>query len=123
MPLHANRILRFVLLLFDTGALDVVWPMAWEQTKDIVETTLALDNFKRACDCGRGAVFFSIARGKVAEGIDFDRHYGRCVVMIGVPFQYTLSHILRARLEWLRHKHNIKEVRTSLPRTCSVSKL
>jgi DNA excision repair protein ERCC-2 len=79
------------------------------ETKDVVETTLALDNFKRACDCGRGAVFFSIARGKVAEGIDFDRHYGRCVIMIGVPFQYTLSHILRARLEWLRHKHNIKE--------------
>jgi Rad3-related DNA helicase len=50
------------------------------ETKDIVETTLALTNFKRACDSGRGAVFFSIARGKVAEGIDFDRHYGRAVV-------------------------------------------
>jgi len=43
----------------------------------VVETTLALDNFRRACDCGRGAIFFSVARGKVAEGIDFDRHYGR----------------------------------------------
>lgn len=30
-----------------------------------METTLALDNFRRACDCGRGAVFFSVARGKV----------------------------------------------------------
>ncbi len=38
------------------------------ETKDVVETTLALDNFKRACDCGRGAVFLSVARGKVAEG-------------------------------------------------------
>ena len=37
----------------------------------------------------------SVARGKVAEGIDFDRHYGRCVVMFGVPYQYTLSRILR----------------------------
>lgn len=53
------------------------------ETKDIVETTLALNNFKRACDIGRGAVFLSIARGKVAEGIDFDRHYGRCVVIFG----------------------------------------
>lgn len=53
------------------------------ETKDVVETTLALDNFKRACDCGRGAVFLSVARGKVAEGIDFDRHYGRCVVLFG----------------------------------------
>ena len=30
-------------------------------------------------------------RGKVAEGIDFDKHYGRLVIMFGVPFQYTLS--------------------------------
>ena len=129
------------------------------ETVDVVETTLALDNFRRACDCGRGAIFFSVARGKVrphrfwqrvrawilqprlaesilsrprglgcqcsaalplvrhlccergggaglwclrfragaqvAEGIDFDRHYGRCVVMFGVPYQYTLSRILR----------------------------
>lgn len=32
------------------------------ETQDVVETTLALDNFRRACDCGRGAVFFSVAR-------------------------------------------------------------
>ncbi len=35
------------------------------ETKDVVETTLALDNYRRACDCGRGAVFLSVARGKV----------------------------------------------------------
>jgi DNA excision repair protein ERCC-2 len=50
------------------------------ETKDVVETTLALDNYRRACDCGRGAVFLSVARGKVSEGINFDRHYGRAVV-------------------------------------------
>ncbi|GJS68079.1 DNA repair helicase XPD [Tanacetum coccineum] len=37
------------------------------ETQDVVETTLALDNYRKACDCGRGAVFFSVARGKVAE--------------------------------------------------------
>jgi DNA excision repair protein ERCC-2 len=36
--------------------------LVYLETKDVVETTLALDNFKRACDCGRGAVFLSIAR-------------------------------------------------------------
>jgi len=45
----------------------------------------------------------------VAEGIDFDRHYGRAVVMFGVPYQYTLSRILRARLEYLRESFQIKE--------------
>lgn len=59
------------------------------ETKDVVETTLALDNFRRACDSGRGAVFLSVARGKVSEGINFDRHYGRGVIMFGVPFQVS----------------------------------
>jgi len=79
------------------------------ETQDVVETTLALDNYRRACNAGRGAVFLSVARGKVAEGIDFDRHYGRAVVMYGVPYQYTLSRILRARLEYLRETLQIKE--------------
>ena len=79
------------------------------ETKDVVETTLALDNYRRACDSGRGAVFLSVARGKVSEGINFDRHYGRAVVMFGVPFQYTLSHVLRARLEYLQTHYQIRE--------------
>nr|XP_029118754.1 general transcription and DNA repair factor IIH helicase subunit XPD isoform X2 [Elaeis guineensis] len=49
------------------------------ETQDVVETTLALDNYRRACDCGRGAVFFSVAR------------------------------ILIARLEYLRNTFQIKE--------------
>ncbi|EKX39162.1 ERCC2/XPD/Rad3 nucleotide excision repair [Guillardia theta CCMP2712] len=79
------------------------------ETQDVVETTLALENFKRACDCGRGAVFFSVARGKVAEGIDFDKHYGRAVIIIGIPFQYTLSKILRARLDYMKERYQIDE--------------
>ena len=83
--------------------------LVFVETQDVVETTLALDNYRRACDCGRGAVFFSVARGKVAEGIDFNMHYGRCVIMYGVPYQYTLSRILRARLEYLRETFQIAE--------------
>jgi DNA excision repair protein ERCC-2 len=79
------------------------------ETQDIVETSLALDSFKKACDSGRGAIFFSIARGKVSEGIDFDRHYGRCVILYGVPFQYTLSKELRARLQFLKDCYQIQE--------------
>ena len=79
------------------------------ETKDIVETGLSIRNYQRACDTGRGAIFLSVARGKVAEGIDFDRHYGRAVVVIGIPFQYTLSHVLRARLVYLRDVFGIRE--------------
>ncbi|KAK9667776.1 hypothetical protein RND81_13G010500 [Saponaria officinalis] len=95
----------------ETGILKEIMQhkLVFIETQDVVETTLALDNYRRACDCGRGAVFFSVARGKVAEGIDFDRHYGRLVIMFGIPFQYTLSKILLARLEYLRDTFQIKE--------------
>ncbi|SPR01196.1 DNA 5'-3' helicase [Plasmodiophora brassicae] len=79
------------------------------ETRDIVETSLALESFKRACDSGRGGVFLSIARGKVSEGIDFDHHYGRAVVLFGIPFQYTLSRVLRCRLQYLYETLNIRE--------------
>ena len=79
------------------------------ETKDVIETTLALENFRKACDSGRGAVFLSIARGKVAEGIDFNMHYGRCVVSFGVPYQYTLSHTLQERLTYMRENYQIRD--------------
>ena len=56
------------------------------ETWDLQQTVLALEDYWKACDCGRGAVFLSIARGKVAEGVDFMHHYGRCVIVIGIPF-------------------------------------
>ena len=77
------------------------------ETKDVMETTLALDNYKRACDSGRGAIFLSVSRGKVAEGIDFDRHYGRCVILMGIPYRYTQSHPLQARLQYMRSQYQV----------------
>ncbi|XP_053993632.1 uncharacterized protein LOC128884335 isoform X2 [Hylaeus volcanicus] len=79
------------------------------ETRDVVATTLALQSYRKACDSGRGAVFFCVARGKVAEGIDFDRHYGRAVVLFGIPYQYTLSRLLKARLDYLRENYQISE--------------
>lgn len=63
----------------------------------------------QACDCGRGAVLLAVARGKVSEGVDFDHHYGRAVLMFGIPYVYTQSRILKARLEYLRDQFQIRE--------------
>lgn len=35
------------------------------ETVDALETSVALEKYVEACDRGRGAVFFSVARGKV----------------------------------------------------------
>lgn len=93
------------------GVLDEVWKykLILVETPDAQETSLALETYRKACSNGRGAVLLSVARGKVSEGIDFDHHYGRTVLMIGIPFQYTESRILKARLEFLRDNFQIRE--------------
>ncbi|KAI9823986.1 MAG: DNA-dependent ATPase of the nucleotide excision repair factor 4 complex [Phylliscum demangeonii] len=93
------------------GILDEVWKykLILVETPDSQETSLALETYRTACCNGRGAVLLSVARGKVSEGIDFDHHYGRTVICIGVPFQYTESRILKARLEFLRETYRIRE--------------
>ncbi|SCW04279.1 LAFE_0H10022g1_1 [Lachancea fermentati] len=93
------------------GILDEVWKykLILVETPDAQETSLALETYRKACSNGRGAILLSVARGKVSEGIDFDHHYGRTVLMIGIPFQYTESRILKARLEFLREHYQIRE--------------
>ena len=93
------------------GILDEVWKykLILVETPDAQETSLALETYRTACKNGRGAVLLCVARGKVSEGIDFDHEYGRTVLCIGVPFQYTESRILKARLEFLRETYRIRE--------------
>lgn len=57
----------------------------------------------------------------MSEGVDFDHHYGRAVILFGIPYQvshielnsnylkYTESRILKARLEYLRDNFKIRE--------------
>eukprot|EP01063_Lacrimia_lanifica_P007446 TRINITY_DN14744_c0_g1_i1.p1 TRINITY_DN14744_c0_g1~~TRINITY_DN14744_c0_g1_i1.p1 ORF type:complete len:784 (+),score=311.29 TRINITY_DN14744_c0_g1_i1:103-2454(+) len=81
--------------------------LVFVETKSISETEVALANYRKACDIGRGALFMSIARGKVAEGIDFDGHYGRAVVVFGVPYLPPDDQALNARLGWLEEHKQI----------------
>ncbi|XP_065833449.1 general transcription and DNA repair factor IIH helicase subunit XPD-like [Oscarella lobularis] len=79
------------------------------ETQDAAETSVALENYHKACENGRGAILLSVARGKVSEGIDFDHQYGRAVIMFGIPYVYTQSRILKARLDYLRDQFQIRE--------------
>ncbi|EON99652.1 putative dna repair helicase rad3 protein [Phaeoacremonium minimum UCRPA7] len=93
------------------GILDEVWKykLILVETPDAQETSLALETYRTACCNGRGAVLLCVVRGKVSEGIDFDHQYGRTVICMGIPFQYTESRILKARLEFLRETYRIHE--------------
>lgn len=96
---------------YDQGVVDQLQrhKLLFIETQDSAETSLALINYIRACENGRGAVLLSVARGKVSEGVDFDHHLGRAVLMFGIPYVYTQSRILKARLEYLRDQFQIRE--------------
>lgn len=83
--------------------------LVFVETPDAIEASLAIQNYKAACDSGRGAILLSVARGRAAEGIDFDGQYGRAVILFGVPFQYTESRVLKARLRFLAERYQIQE--------------
>uniref|UniRef100_A0A0N4ZG37 General transcription and DNA repair factor IIH helicase subunit XPD n=1 Tax=Parastrongyloides trichosuri TaxID=131310 RepID=A0A0N4ZG37_PARTI len=100
-----------VSLWYDQRIIDelVKYKLLFIETQDPLETAAAHRHYQHACDRGRGAVFFCVARGKVSEGIDFMDHYGRAVVILGTPFVNTESRVLRARLEFLRDQYNVRE--------------
>ena len=96
---------------YEQGVIDTIQrhKLLFIETQDAAETSLALINYIKACENGRGAVLLSVARGKVSEGVDFDHHLGRAVLMFGIPYVYTQSRILKARLEYLRDQFQIRE--------------
>ena len=102
---------QIVSVWYEQGIVDNIQrnKLLFIETQDSHETSLALYNYVKACENGRGAVLLSVARGKVSEGIDFDHHLGRCVIMFGIPYVYTQSRILKARLEYLRDQFQIRE--------------
>lgn len=102
---------QVVATWYEKGIIDSIqrYKLLFIETSDSAETSVALMNYHKACENGRGAILLSVARGKVSEGVDFDHHLGRCVIMFGIPYVYTQSRILKARLEYLREQYQIRE--------------
>ena len=87
----------------------IKYKLLFVETKNQDETSIALQNYKKACERGRGGVFACVARGKVAEGVDFKNYLGRCALIIGIPFQYSRSRALMCRTEFLHKKYKITQ--------------
>ncbi|KAK6024979.1 DNA repair helicase [Ostertagia ostertagi] len=66
------------------------------ETNDALETSVALEKYVDACDSGRGACLFSVARGKVSEGIDFSHHLERMTFSHLTPMRHTAQCMGRA---------------------------
>jgi DNA excision repair protein ERCC-2 len=76
------------------------------ETPDAAETSIALENYRMACDNGRGAILLSVARGKVSEGVDFDHQYGRTVILFGIPYQVMIANLSILKVEFSKQDLN-----------------
>ncbi|KAK8894256.1 TFIIH/NER complex ATP-dependent 5'-3' DNA helicase subunit [Tritrichomonas musculus] len=73
------------------------------------ETSIAFENYRKAIEFGRGAVFIGVARGRVSEGIDFADHYGRCVLLFGLPVRNTQSTRVQARADFVEYEYGMNK--------------
>ena len=90
------------------------------ESRDVNESNLAVYNYKKACDEGKGGILLCVVRGHISEGVHFNDHYGRCCVIMGVPYLYDynyensmyrnfLSKELKIKLEYIRNHYDIDE--------------
>ena len=42
-------------------------------------------------------------------------HYGRCIMLMGVPYQEVLSDVLKARLDYLVHDDDLRNEERQVP--------
>ncbi|XP_034494367.1 general transcription and DNA repair factor IIH helicase subunit XPD isoform X4 [Ailuropoda melanoleuca] len=85
------------------------------ETQDGAETSVALEKYQEVPAGGSGCscpppptpqAQLLQPRPVLAPPV---HHYGRAVIMFGVPYVYTQSRILKARLEYLRDQFQIRE--------------
>ncbi len=48
-----------------------------------------------------GAIFMGVARGKVSEGLDFADHFGRAVIITGLPYAPFMDPRVKLKMEYL----------------------
>lgn len=85
------------------------YKLVFVESRDQTATANALQSYKKAIEKGRGGIFLCVARGKVAEGVDFKDHLGRCALVIGIPFQFARSRALLSRIEFLEKNYGITQ--------------
>lgn len=77
------------------------------ETQNQMETSLMIDNHKRAIDTGRGSVFFGVATGRAVDGVDFSGRYARCCLLFGMPMPHETCPLIEARSQFLEAKFGI----------------
>jgi len=83
--------------------------LIFAEMPDVLETSKSVSGYKLACENGRGGVFMGLMRGKVLGNISLGNSCARCIVIFGVPFEYTRPREFLARTRYFKAKKLIQE--------------
>jgi len=83
--------------------------LIFAEVPDIYETSKSVSGYKISCENGRGGVFMGLMRGKVLGNIAFDNNCARCVIIFGIPIEYTRPREFLARTRYFKAKKQIQE--------------
>lgn len=71
-----------------------------EAFKEMHQSYLTTINAGVLDGTSRGALFLGVARGKIAEGIDFADQYARAVFIVGIPFPSIKEPAIEQKRRW-----------------------
>jgi chromosome transmission fidelity protein 1 len=74
------------------------------EPKSSTEVTNVLNEYKKIIDANkpyRGAFLSCVVGGKMSEGINFSDNYGRCVIVIGLPYPNSQDMELKEKMKYL----------------------
>ena len=94
---------------YESGLIKEVmqYKLVFLETPSTEETSIAFENYRKSIENGRGALFLGVARGRISEGIDFSDHYGRCVLLFGLPVRNTMSMLVQTRAEFVETEYGM----------------
>jgi DNA excision repair protein ERCC-2 len=75
------------------------YKLLFVEEQDPKRLSRIITNYKKACDTGRGGMFFLSMRNKAAYLDSFKNHQARCIIFIGYPTETKLSQIFYMKLE------------------------
>eukprot|EP00347_Sterkiella_histriomuscorum_P016981 403351116 len=75
------------------------------EPQDQVKNSALFEDYKRAIQTQKRAVFIAVCRGKLSEGIDFTDDVARCVIMAGIPYPQIYDPKVITKKDYLDRKY------------------
>lgn len=79
----------------------------FEPRSDPDQFESSIQQYYKAIQQGKGAIFFAVCRGKVSEGLDFADDNARAVIIVGIPFPNTKDPQINLKKQY-NSQNNVK---------------